>query len=93
MQQISCKACGLINDYEIRQSGPHQTAYCKGCGLYIKHLPNNNPILIMPFGQYKGREIKTLIADTELRYLEWLVLKPDMKPKLKEAIQQHLKRC
>lgn len=47
----------------------------------------------MPFGQYKGREIKTLIADAEVRYLQWLVEKPDMKPKLKSAIQEHLKCC
>jgi uncharacterized protein (DUF3820 family) len=92
MQKITCKTCGNIDDYHVKQTGPHQTAYCNGCGTYIKHLPNDSKITIMPFGQYKGREIKTLIADSELRYLEWLVMKPDMKPKLKLAIQEHLKR-
>ena len=44
----------------------------------------------MPFGKYKGRELKTLISGDEIRYLQWFVQMPDLKPRIKEAIERHL---
>lgn len=89
---VTCTKCGLVNDYYTRQAGPHQSAYCNGCDSYIKHLPQNNPIEIMPFGKYKGREIKSFSAQDEIRYLEWITQMPDIKERLKSAIDKHL-RC
>lgn len=87
---ITCQKCGLINDYEVRQAGPHQSAYCNGCGNYIKHLPQNNPIDTLPFGKFKGRSIKSLTSADEIRYLQWLTQMPDIKGRLKQAIDTHL---
>lgn len=90
MEDITCQRCGLANDYEIKQAGPHQSAYCNGCGNYIKHLPQNKPVEIIPFGKYKGRELKSLVSDEEVRYLNWFSQMPDLKPRIKEAIRKHL---
>lgn len=44
----------------------------------------------MPFGKYKGREIKSLRDNEEVRYLQWFIQMPDLKPRIKEAIEKHL---
>jgi hypothetical protein len=90
MEDITCQRCGLVNDYTPRNAGPHISAYCNGCGNYIKHLPQNNPVELMPFGKYKGRELKTLTSSEEVRYLQWFIQMPDLKPRIKEAIEKHL---
>jgi hypothetical protein len=92
MQDIICQNCGSVNDYYVKEAGPHKSAYCNGCDRYIKHLPQNNPISVLPFGMYKGREIKTMIADREIQWLNWILQKPDIKQNLKTAIEDHLKR-
>lgn len=87
---ITCQRCGNVNDYTVKQAGPHQSAYCNGCGNYIKHLPQNNPIETLPFGKYKGRAIKSLTSDEDIRYLQWLANMPDIKERLKSAILAHI---
>ena len=87
---ITCHNCGLVDDYETRQAGPHLSAYCNGCGNYIKHLPQNNPVELIPFGKYKGRELKSMVSDEEVRYLHWFCQMPDLKPRIKVAIVHHL---
>jgi len=87
---ITCQRCGLINDYSERIAGPHKSAYCNGCGNYIKHLPKNKPIKIH-FGKYAGRELSTLTEPDDLRYLHWLS-GCDIKPNLKQAILEHIKK-
>lgn len=89
-ETITCQRCGLIDDYTIQKSGPHNSAYCNGCGNYIKHLPQNNEIKIVPFGKYKGREIATMRSDEEVRYLQWFVGMPDLRENVKVAINKHL---
>jgi hypothetical protein len=88
---ITCQRCGLVNDYAERQSGPHTTAYCNGCGNYIKHLQKNEPIKLY-FGKYKDRELSSMTSDEELKYLIWLSQAPGLKAKLKTAIDNHIKR-
>lgn len=88
--QIICQNCGNVDDYSVKQAGPHQSAYCNECDAFIKHLPQNNPVSVMPFGKYKGRELKSLKDDEEVRYLQWFIQMPDLKPRIKEAIQSHL---
>ena len=88
---ITCQRCGLVNDYEERTSGPHTSAYCNGCGNYIKHLPQGKPVTFY-FGKYKGRDLASMTSDEELKYLIWLSSAPDLKPKLKFAIDEHIKR-
>jgi len=45
----------------------------------------------MPFGKFKGRELKSLKTTEELKYLEWFVQMPDLKPRIKEAVTNYLK--
>ncbi len=87
---ITCQHCGLCNDYYVQKSGPHNSAYCNGCGQYIKHVPQNNEIKIVPFGKYKGREISSMRSDEELRYLQWFVEMPDLRDNVKQSINKYL---
>lgn len=89
MQDLICKKCGSVNDYEIRESSLHNTAYCL-CGNYIKHVPKNESPKIH-FGKYKGRDISSLTSDEETRYLYWL-MNQDIKANLKLQIERHLKK-
>lgn len=44
----------------------------------------------MPFGKYKGREISGMLLAEEIRYLQWITQMPDLKPRIKIAIDKHL---
>jgi len=90
MQDIICQRCGNVNDYTVKKSGPHDSAYCNGCDNYIKHLPQNNEIKIVPFGKYKGREISSMLDGEEIRYLQWFADMPDLRENVKKAIHKHL---
>lgn len=90
MNDIICKKCGSVNDFQQKQSGPHLTAWCNGCGAYIKHLPQQNKPTLY-FGKYKGREISSMNSEEELRYLKWLS-EQDIKQNLKDNILSQLKR-
>lgn len=72
--ELCCKQCGLIAPPEVREVPPHKTAYCSGCGAYIKHLrqqPDDDFTLF--FGKFKGRNVKSMTATQEERgYLLWL---------------------
>jgi hypothetical protein len=87
---IICQKCGSVNDYTERQAGPHLSAYCNGCGNYLKHLPQGKPIILY-FGKYKDRELSSMTSDEEVRYLIWLSQAPGLKPKLKQAIDSHIR--
>ncbi len=91
IMDISCQKCGLVGDYNEQQSGPHKSAYCNGCGSYIKHLPQGKPITLY-FGKYKDRQLSTLQSDDELNYLIWLSQAPGLNAKLKTAIDAHIRK-
>lgn len=43
-EPITCKRCGVGDDYTTRLNGPHTEAICNNCGRHIKFLPKNfNP--------------------------------------------------
>ncbi len=88
--EIVCQNCGNIDDFNIVQSGPHNSAYCNGCGKYIKHLPQNNEVKTIPFGKYKGREINSMRSNEEIRYLQWFVQMPDLRDNVKKSINNYL---
>jgi hypothetical protein len=88
---ITCQKCGSVNDYTERQAGPHISAYCNCCDSYIKHLPKDKPFTLH-FGKYKDRELNSMTSDDELKYLIWLSQAPKLKAKLKQAIDEHVKR-
>jgi len=80
MKDVTCTNCGLINDFETRISGPHKSAYCNGCGKYIKHLPQENPKLKLYFGKYIDREISSMTLKEEIEYLKWVLEKHTTLP-------------
>jgi hypothetical protein len=88
MESISCKTCGLVDDYSIKERGQHRTAFCNGCGAYIKNISYQPPKLY--FGKFKDREIASLTNPNEVSYLRWLVIQPNLKDKLKQQISTHL---
>lgn len=90
MENIVCKKCGSINDFQKVQAGKHLKAICNGCDSYIKFLPLGNPPKIH-FGKFTGREIYTLIEKPEVEYLNWLLNQNFIKPKLRTDIESHLK--
>jgi len=92
MEDIICKRCGSVNDFSATPSGPHLKATCNKCGQYIKFLPQQQTKPTLYFGKYRGREISSMNSEEDLRYLQWLISQPDLKPKLKTDIQFQLKR-
>jgi len=91
MKDVTCNKCGSINNYRTEVSGNHLKAICKDCESYIKFLPQYNLLDLMPFGKYKDREIKSLIEDDEVKYLQWAVNNLKLSESVKFSINKHLK--
>lgn len=91
MEDVKCNRCGTVNDYTATPSGPHIKAICNNCHQYIKFLPQEKSKPTLYFGKYKGREISSMNAEEEIKYLQWLRT-TDLKPKLKSDIEFQLKR-
>jgi hypothetical protein len=70
-EEIVCKRCGLMNDYRVEVSGPHQKAICNGCDQYIKFLPQIKGEFadhsIMWFGKHKNK----MLGDIPTDYFRW----------------------
>lgn len=62
----TCTQCNHTGEYDVRENGPHLTAYCGGCGAYQKNLPKESPKFY--FGKYNGKEVSKV---DDLGYLEW----------------------
>lgn len=90
MEQVTCKNCGSVNDYRTELSGQHLKAICNVCDRYIKFLPQNNPVLVMPFGKFKDREISSLTSKEEVEYLTWGVSNLKLSTSIKLSIKAHL---
>jgi len=83
--QLTCKKCGLINDYRVEIKGVHHTAYCNGCDAYIKNVSYQPPQFF--FGKYKG----TLIADCkDVPYMKWCVKEGVVKASIKRAVEDRI---
>ena len=84
MEDIKCSKCGS-EDYVIRVTDIHHTAYCNSCGAYIKHVPKDAPTLY--FGKYTGMKI----ADCDdINYLNWLLQNTKQGERIKKAIINRL---
>jgi hypothetical protein len=90
LPSLTCKRCGLIDEVLITQQGVHVRADCRGCGAFIKFVPQGAPPVLY-FGKYKGREISSLTSKEEVRYLQWLTIQPGIKPNIKNNIDNYLK--
>lgn len=81
-EAVVCKKCGLINEYKIEPRGNHRTAFCSGCGSYIKHIPYQEPTMYI--GKYKGHKI----ADIEdLSFLTWAYDNMKLSTRQKKAVE------
>lgn len=91
-KMIVCKQCGycqeepLIKRIALPNGGFHMSAYCSGCGEYIQHIKQAEPVL--HFGKYKGKRIID-IATSDPGYLQWLV-EQDIKVGLRKNITEAL---
>lgn len=90
MQDITCQKCGLINDYTVRKTELHQTAFCNGCSAYIKHLPKAKIEFTIYFGKFKNTKLKDFTSKEHVEWLKWAVRTCDLKQDLKDAIIKHL---
>ena len=51
----------------------------------------NSSLTIMPFGKYKGKTFKSIVAlPNGINYLNWFVQLPQLYPNTKQAIQEIL---
>jgi uncharacterized protein (DUF3820 family) len=90
-EELICKICGPTDEFLIKQSGPHLTAYCEKCNSYIKHLPKSKITeKILPFGKYIGTKISEMWDEEQINYLRWLVEQDFLKQDLRNAVGQHL---
>jgi hypothetical protein len=83
----SCPRCGA-RDFFTEERGPHLGKFCRGCGKWMRWLPQGHPIEIMPFGRYSGSAIKNLPDD----YLNWLLENVALKGSLLKALSQEFER-
>ena len=85
--EVVCKNCGSINDYHTIMKSGQKTAWCNGCGSYIKNIPQGGEP-VMHFGKYKG----TLISEmTDLSYLNWLLENTRQSQLYRYAIQERIR--
>jgi len=90
LPSLPCKRCGLIDEVLITQQGVHVRADCRGCGAFIKFIPQGAPPVLY-FGKYKGREISSMKSKEEIEYLQWLLKQTWTKPNIKTNIDNYLK--
>ena len=80
---MNCKNCES-KEFTYEQKGQHVGMYCANCGKWQKWMPQNNPIIEMPFGKYKGQKIAEI---NDLDYLNnllnWLLYESEAKPNFK----------
>jgi hypothetical protein len=87
--EIICKKCGLINDFRTELKNNQNTAWCNGCGSFLKNIPYAKPALY--FGKFKGRTIESMTSKEESQYLHWLINSDfRLNPTLEKHIKNHL---
>lgn len=82
---IVCKKCGLIDDYYTELKNGQNTAFCLGCGAYIKNIPYAKQSFY--FGKYKG---KTVSDVDDIEYLIWFLNNVKTSPTMKDAVIQQI---
>lgn len=90
MEAVTCNRCGSVDDYRTEPSGNHIKAICNNCKRYIKFLPQNKLVEVLPFGKYKDRVISSLTSKEEIEYLSWSVENLKLSTSIKTSITNHL---
>jgi hypothetical protein len=90
-QNQSCHRCGtselVTRERRFSNGTTHLEQRCIN-GHYIRFLPQNKPILKMPFGLYKGVAIRELPDD----YLNWVLENVDLKGGLYRTLAEEYER-
>jgi uncharacterized protein (DUF3820 family) len=82
MENVTCKKCGLIDDYSVTEKSGHKMAYCNGCNSFIKNIAHQPPYFY--FGKYKGTRIDEC---WDIDYLGWCMKNNVLKGRHKEVGQ------
>lgn len=92
-EKVTCLRCGSVDDYHIIEKSGQKTAYCNGCGKYIKNIPYSKKLCFY-FGKYKGVNFTEFNTPQHMAYLQWVKSNPDiwndLKPNIQEAVNQRL---
>lgn len=94
--ELTCKKCGAIQDIgdaiskkvPLPNGGYHHMIYCKECDAFVKNQKHSKEWKFY-WGQYKGQAIKA-IAKKDPAYLHWLLEQDNLKPSLRDAIEEAL---
>jgi hypothetical protein len=90
-QNQTCPRCGSSNlvtrKRQFKNGTTHLELRCAN-GHYIKFLPQNKPVLKMPFGVYRGVAIRELPDD----YLTWILENVELKGGLFRALSEEFER-
>jgi Putative quorum-sensing-regulated virulence factor len=90
-QNQTCRRCGssdvLTHEREFSNGTHHIELRCIN-SHYIKFLPQNKPLLVMPFGLYRGQAIKDLPDD----YLNWILENLNLKGGVFRALSEEYER-
>lgn len=96
-----CKDCG---DYAVQvvltpDSVHYGKLVCMSCGVFHGWEPkpfdpekDYDENFTMPFGKHKGRPIKDFTTVDLLGYLRWLRDNTELKGKMKNIVELHLKK-
>jgi hypothetical protein len=85
MENVTCNNCGVIDDYNVIEKSGQRTAYCNGCGKYIKNIPYATKICLY-IGKYSGIDLNDFNTPEHINYLRWVKQTPDLWKKLKPKV-------
>jgi len=83
--EITCKNCGVIDDYITIMKNGQNVATCNGCQKFIKNMPYQIPKFYI--GKYKGQ---TISSCADLNYLKWFILNTNPKSTQKIAVESRI---
>ena len=83
-KKIHCNNCG-ITDYQIIEKSGQKTAWCVGCGAWIKNIPFAEPAYY--FGRYAGKLVKDVDDEP---YMRWFLQNVKGNKRTKAAIELKL---
>lgn len=77
----------ILEKIPLAKGGFHLRASCGRCGSFLKFLPHTEPRFF--WGKFSGRTIKA-VAETDRRYLIFLLGRPWLRPSLRRRIEEVL---
>ena len=88
--EVICPACGLVNDYTIKEKSNNSVCTCNGCGKFLGNKPKNFDQVKMPFGKYKNKLVSDVLIE-DYPYLQWFY--KECKDKLSNSLLNAIKKA